>query len=193
MLVLFAKNPEPGQVKTRLGKDIGMEQACELYTKFLKNLIKEHLGKPYGFMIFTPSLRFDLQKLTEHAIPVERQQGGDLGEKMLNAFKQLCKRDEKVIIIGADLPDLNNELVQQAFMALDTNDVVLGPTKDGGYYLIGMKEPHDLFAGIEWSTNTVFKRTIEKIREKERSLFLLPEKNDIDTLEDLEAPASIHP
>ena len=115
------------------------------------------------------------------------QEGGDLGSRMKNAFDKVFSTGaEKVIIIGSDIPDLTAEIINNAFAYLDTSDVVIGPSKDGGFYLLGMKIMHEeLFEGIEYSTAKVFSETLSRLRELNLSCKLLPELQDIDTEEDL--------
>ena len=114
------------------------------------------------------------------------QSGQDLGERMNNAFESALKEHERVIIIGSDCPAITNELIEMAFQRLEIADVVIGPSKDSGYYLLGMKERHSsIFQNVDWSTDKVLPQTIEHIKKLGLLYNLLPELNDIDTLEDL--------
>ena len=93
---------------------------------------------------------------------------------------------QKVVLIGSDLPDMNEKLIDRAFAELDTNDLVIGPAIDGGYYLIGMKEPNEaLFDELPWSTSDVLNATLQIVKEQQLSIAMLPRLNDIDTIEDL--------
>ena len=111
---------------------------------------------------------------------------------MQHAFQQSFNHDfQKVVLIGSDCAQLTQAIIDQAFTALDDNDVVIGPSEDGGYYLLGMRRFFgDLFAGIEWSTPTVFEETVGRVQSQGCSLELLPTLNDIDTEEDLKNSAS---
>ncbi|PIV97892.1 MAG: glycosyltransferase, partial [Flavobacteriaceae bacterium CG17_big_fil_post_rev_8_21_14_2_50_31_13] len=111
---------------------------------------------------------------------------GDLGVKMQHAFKQSFEKGyEKVAIIGSDLFDLTPEIIQEAFHALETHEVVIGPAKDGGYYLLGMKKLYQsVFENKNWGTATVLKETLEDLTNKK--VFLLEELNDVDVFEDIE-------
>jgi len=115
------------------------------------------------------------------------QTGKDLGEKMLNAFKYLFEQNyEKVVILGSDIPDLVEVNIKQAFEVLESNDIVISPSDDGGYSLLGMNNFYpELFKNVEWSTNTVFSSTKEKIKSKKLSFKTLSTLNDIDTKEEL--------
>lgn len=184
-VIIFSKYPEPEISKTRLGKEIGFEKAAELHEKFLDMLFKEHCDRDYSLFISSPFPE-DEEKF-KNIIPLKffLQKQGDLGEKLFFCFEEILKKHEKVIIIGSDLPTLSTETVQKTFKLLDETDVVLGPTYDGGYYLIGMKGTHDIFKNIEWSTETVLQEQIKYIEEKNLTYTLLKKEHDIDTKEDL--------
>ena len=117
------------------------------------------------------------------------QTGRDLGERMEAAFSEaFAAGASKVVIIGSDCPELDAEMLEAAFDALDRNDFVLGPTPDGGYYLLGMKHTDDsVFRGIAWSTDAVRNATLQKIAAAGKTCALLPDLPDIDTEEDWRA------
>ena len=183
-LVMFAKYPEPGKVKTRLSRDIGKEKACEVYKSFLSSLIKQHKNNDYDFYIaFTPANKASyFKKLVGNNI--FPQKGSDLGFRMLNTFKKLNEY-QKIIIIGSDMPDLSKRIVKKAEYELNFNDIVLGPSYDGGYYLVAMKKPHDIFSKMKWSHKNVLKNTLARINKQKLSYKLLNKKHDIDTVQDL--------
>ena len=120
---------------------------------------------------------------------VIRQNGKDIGVSMLNAFEYVFNSGyKKAVLIGSDLPGLSAVLVENAFVALDTADAVIGRSTDGGYYLIGFrKETYspDYFKGITWSTSSVFQRTMDKFNRSEKNVYILPEWIDIDDHNDL--------
>jgi rSAM/selenodomain-associated transferase 1 len=136
-------------------------------------------------IFFEPEERkLDFEKWLGNEILVP-QQGIDLGEKMANAITEILKRGRKAVIIGSDIPDLDRSIIATAFAMLDHNDIVLGPAKDGGYYLIGMRAPHRrLFKDIPWSTAEVLSRTVEIIKASGLTCWLLSELSDLDTIED---------
>jgi len=115
------------------------------------------------------------------------QQGDDVGERMDNAIRELLACGaEKAVLTGADIPDLSAEIISDAFALLDDAEIVIGPAKDGGYYLIGMKEPHgEIFRGIPWSTERVFEQTVCKIKELQLRVNYTITLSDIDRFEDL--------
>lgn len=186
-LILFAKNLELGNVKTRLAKDIGDEQALKVYKK-----LSEHTHSITKSLECTKHL-FYSDKLEENDLWTGNfqkhvQQGNDLGEKMNNAFQYAFKENhQKVIIIGSDCYELNSEIIEDAFSKLDKADFVIGPASDGGYYLLGMKAANSyVFKYMQYSTSLVLKQTLDKIRSYNDSVSLLKVLSDIDTIEDLE-------
>ncbi len=113
------------------------------------------------------------------------QADGDLGDRMSAAFQTALTKGEKAVIIGSDCASLTPQIVSEAFAALDDNDFVVGPTFDGGYYLLGMKEfAPSLFENVEWSTESVFTTTIERIKSLDASYYLTEKLSDIDYEED---------
>ena len=184
LIITFTRNPELGKVKSRLAKSIGEASALEVY-KFLLEHTKHVLSKLacdravyYSVKIREDDI-WDSETFSKH-----QQFGDDLGARMKNAFENGFKKGyEKIIIVGSDLYDLNTEIINQAFKALDTNDSVIGPAEDGGYYLLGMKTLNPSVFDIEnWGTETVYKQTISKLTS---SLYVLKTLNDIDYVEDL--------
>nr|WP_279346161.1 TIGR04282 family arsenosugar biosynthesis glycosyltransferase [Gramella oceanisediminis] len=184
-MIIFTKNPERGKVKTRLAKDIGDQKALEIY-KFLL----EHSRK------VTSKLAVDKQvwysnKISENDIwdnelfSKRLQEGSDLGERMELAFKKgFAEGYKQIVIIGTDLFDLKTSDLEMAFSALDDHDYVIGPAKDGGYYLFGMNSLNSkVFRKKNWSTSTVLDDTLEDLLNFK--LKILRTQNDIDVLDDL--------
>jgi len=180
LLAIFAKVPQLGKVKTRLAKDIGDSEALRVYTGFLEKLISEHSNQEYKLIVYFAS---DEKEMDKYYSSIKVQKGKDLGERLFNCFETELSDFDKVIVIGSDHPTISSSDILEAFSVLDSNDVVIGPAEDGGYYLIGMKQFHDLFEGIAWSTSEVLKQTLEKC--KDLNAGLLEKKFDIDTSEDL--------
>lgn len=185
-LIIFTRNPELGKVKTRLAKDIGDRNALAVYndlllfTKQLTENIKVDKLVYYSDKVLTEDL------WSEQYIKRE-QQGEDLGVRMQMACKESFEMGfEKVILIGSDLLDITPKHIMEAYENLDRNDLVIGPAKDGGYYLLGMKTCHDfLFQEKEWGASSVLKDTINDLNNHRLSYHLLQELNDIDIVEDL--------
>lgn len=187
LLIIFMKNPIPGKVKTRLGKDLGMEKAAEIYTQLMdytKSIaapVQADVEVWYGDQINPNDL------WNEEGFIKKQQSGADLGERMKNAFAQgFSSGYSRIIIIGTDCPELDTGLLEQAYTELDEHDVVYGPANDGGYYLMGMKELLlPLFILKSWSEESVLAESINDLDQMEKEYILLPELTDIDTIEDL--------
>lgn len=183
VLMIFIRNPELGKVKTRLAKTIGNHAALRIYELLLQHTFK-----------ITKQLRCD--KIVYHAEAIKEtmlwepgyqkkvQKGSDLGMRMHNAFKAAFEAHyQKAVIIGSDNYDIKATHIEDAFKMMDTNDIVIGPAADGGYYLLGMKTLHPaIFKEKAWGTATVLAETIKDL--KGVSIHLLETLNDIDTYED---------
>lgn len=186
LLMTFTRNPELGKVKSRLAKGIGEKAALEVYIKLLEHtenvLQKINVDKCVWYSV---SVRQN-DIWSDDSYQKKAQFGNDLGERMLNAFKDAFQNNyEKVIIIGSDLYDLQPKHIEEAIEALHRNDVVIGPAKDGGYYLLGMKTLHKkAFAPKAWGTETVLADTLNDLDNQ--NIHLLETLNDIDHAEDLE-------
>jgi uncharacterized protein len=184
-VAVFLRNPVLGKVKTRLANQVGEQQALIIYHQLLDIAFATLQKIEEDVILF-------LTDHTEDFIdqPYEKllQSDGDLGAKMLSAFENLTKGYVSVVLIGSDCPYLTPSLIKEAFEKLDKSDLVLGPSLDGGYYLIGMNTPHPtIFDNIEWSTETVFTQTIERITKADLTYALLETLGDIDYYEDWEA------
>jgi len=184
-LIIFAKNPELGKVKTRLAATIGDAKALEVYKELLSYTC-DISSKTNTEKVVFYSNKIEQGDLWDDAgFEQAVQQGEDLGERMANAIENKFN-DNKVVIIGTDCKELTADIIDQAFKTLDFVDVVIGPAQDGGYYLIGMKSLElNLFENIHWSTSQVLDETIGKINTRKLSFLLLKTLSDIDTEEDL--------
>ena len=185
-LLIFVKSLIYGQVKTRLAVTVGNDRAIKIYQQLLvhsyaafKNVCADKI------VFYSDFIEDDIWKNDEFEKKI--QQGNDLGERMKNAFNTAFeKRYEKVIIVGTDCPGIDDDILEIAFAKLDDHDMVIGPSTDGGYYLLGMKKAEPfLFENIEWSTGSVLKETIGRCTKNYWSYFLLPELTDIDEEKDL--------
>ncbi|HZS09915.1 MAG TPA: TIGR04282 family arsenosugar biosynthesis glycosyltransferase [Blastocatellia bacterium] len=205
-LVVMAKAPVEGRVKTRLIGALNAATAAELYVAFLSDTFAvmeevrdereaeaEETDEDYTFSIvlnYTPEGEEEaFERVEREGSLMIAQRGDDLGERLHNCFADLFEAGfASVVIIGADSPTLPGEYLMEAFDGLDDeNAVVLGPTKDGGYYLIGMRRLHaGLFEGIPWSTDGVLAETRKRANAAGLSVVLLPEWYDVDTPEELE-------
>jgi rSAM/selenodomain-associated transferase 1 len=182
-LLIFIRNPELGKVKTRLARTLGDPEALRIYHILLGKTRDAAMGCVADRVLFYSDF-VDMQDAWPASFFHKRvQHSGDLGARMESAFqKAFHSGAEKAVIIGSDCPELTGEVLQQAFDLLDTADFVLGPVPDGGYYLLGMKAlESSVFYDIEWSTETVREKTIEKIRAAGKTFSLLPMLSDVDT------------
>lgn len=184
-LIIFAKNPVVGKVKTRLAAEIGDEKAFEVYNKLLRlTYINTKDIDCKKFIFYTG---FADKQLFDSSYEIKIQSEGDLGIKMKNAFKEIFKSGyDNILLVGTDCPGLNSNIILRAFGSLDNSDVVIGPANDGGYYLIGMKDVNDfLFEDIKWSTNYVLEDSLSKTIKMNLKYNLLETLTDVDTYEDL--------
>ena len=185
LLLIFVRNAELGRVKTRLASALGDEQALDIYLKLL-----EHTASICGELDTDKKVCYsqsvETNDMWDDAIFAKaKQQGSDLGERMLGAFTAGFEQGhDKIVLIGSDCYELSENHIKAAFSALDSNRFVLGPAKDGGYYLIGMQHLRtDLFRDKKWGTSTVLNDTLGDLKGED--VFLLEELNDIDTIDDL--------
>lgn len=185
-IIVFVKNPIPGKVKTRLAKTIGDKEALDVYLRLLEitktEVLKVEASKEvwYAWEIGVDDIWGDVR--FNKKVQVE----GNLGEKMKDAFQTSFNEGmDKVVLIGSDCPTLSQKIISEAFGELSKNDVVLGPSKDGGYYLIGMSSyKPQVLTDITWSTEKVMEQTLLKAKEHEISLHQLQVLNDIDNEDD---------
>ncbi len=191
---LMARAPVVGRVKTRLAADIGAEKATAVYRDLLSNIsgkiisdTQQLCGKSVNFCWFADP---------QEAIPTLREQyggfaeffpqsAGDLGERMKRALEVLLQRYDFAALIGADIPDISASHIGATLTALKENDVVLGPTFDGGYYLIGVRQVYgELFDDIPWSAANTLAETIAACKSANLRYHLLPTLSDLDVVED---------
>jgi len=187
-LAIFVKNPELGTAKTRIAKDSSDEVAFDIYNNLLnitRGVVENVATNKY---IFYSKFIDTKDEWTSDHFNKKLQGGKDLGEKISNGFQVLfTEKYDKVLLIGSDCPYLTEEIILEAYSSLDQNDFVFGPTYDGGYYLIGMKQFSPLvFSNIEWSTEKVLETSIERVISMSGSYALLPRLKDVDHLKDWE-------
>ena len=197
-LVIFAKAPIPGQVKTRLCPPLTHDEAATLHGSFVLDTLERtkaavsRLKLPFDrYLACTPSSTLVFFKIMEErqGVKLIDQEGEDLGTRMHRACETLFTRGyQRVLIVGTDVPSLPLGYYKQAFELLEKHDLVLGPALDGGYYLIGLnKSVPTLFQNMPWSTGRVLALTREKANELGLTIGLLPEWRDIDRIDDLRA------
>ncbi len=189
LLGIFAKFWQPGRVKTRLAAHLGEVAASELYRAFLEaSLSRFSQFADRRTLVYTPLDRQrEFAELAANRWILAEQGNGDLGERMRRFFlASFGDGARRVVLIGSDSPTLPSEYIENAFAALKTHSVVLGPATDGGYYLIGAaEEVPPIFDGISWSEPTVLQNTILQLEEADIKYATLPAWYDVDELDDL--------
>ncbi len=191
-LIIFAKYPQAGKVKTRLAATIGEQQACALYREFvrwfLQRMLRTDLFDEIAFAVSPQEQLAGFEKLFPGADAyVAQNPARDLGGRMDEVMRLWRARGfQRVLITGTDSPNLPIAYLQQAVEALSRHDVVFGPADDGGYYLVGQSKPvAGMFDDINWSTETVLQESVEKLLQSGTSYHLLPAYYDIDDIEGL--------
>jgi len=187
-LLIFIKNPALGKVKTRLAKTIGPLNALKIYQFLLDHTMEitynlDSLDKFLYYNEFLPTK----DEWPPNKYQKELQSGEGLGGKMKNAFKKAFDENyKKVVLMMPDCPKMSDNLIEKAFKNLDTSDFVIGPTNDGGYYMIGMRAYHpDVFDHQEYGTDKVCEETMAGITKLGKTVFKLPVLTDVDMEEDL--------
>jgi hypothetical protein len=190
-LLFFIKDPGKGKVKTRLASAIGDKMAVKLYRRFLfEMLFTLNRGTFLFYLCYYPENSLTELKhwLGDHYLYMP-QGGENLGERMKNGFAEAFSMSfKRVVLIGSDIPDLPLEFIEDAFKSLDEKDAVVGPSFDGGYYLIGFTNKTfspRVFDGIHWSTGSVFEETLKVLKQEGLTVHTLQPLRDIDTVEDL--------
>lgn len=192
LLMVFAKSPIKGEVKTRLGNEIGFEKSHWAYLQLLKKTAENISNNNQDIIVFHSKPNKKMESIFDNAKNFLVQNGSDLGDKMLSAFQWAFNEKYKnVILIGTDLWNISESMVIRARNVLENKDFVIGPTYDGGYYLIGMKKiKKKIFQNIPWSTNRVLEETLKKI--KNDSVYFLGIENDIDDFIDLKNDLNLY-
>lgn len=186
VLVIMAKYPEPGRVKTRLARELGTIEACELYRAFVLDLAHRRWPRAWTVVWAVDPPGADLAPLVGFELLQIPQLGDDLGSRMLHCFQSLLGAGgRRVVMLGADAPHLGDERIDEAFSRLIDHDVALVPTRDGGYCAVGLKQAHDIFSGIPMGTRSVFAGTSKLIRRRALRLAELPMSFDVDDVADL--------
>ena len=192
VLIVFVKEPRPGIVKTRLVPALDPESAAELYRALAEEEIRQTAPRSREYtrlFFYAPPSSPEAMSSWLPGETLVAQQGDDLGARMSAAFEEAFRRGaRRAAIIGTDVPWLTRSRVGEALAALDDHDVVLGPTADGGYYLLALDRPRPgLFRGIAWSTPSVLASTVARTAALGLRVRMLGELPDIDTIEDLRA------
>lgn len=196
IVILYTKYPRPGHSKTRLIPALGSDGAAKLQKNMTAEMVAklEQLqnGRPVTIAIhFDGGTHEQMEQWLGNSHQFCHQSDGDLGVRMAESISDYLGTFARIILVGSDCPGVNELTLCEALDALKKNDLVIGPTFDGGYYLIGVQgsvkrnQLHTLFQDIKWSTNSVFTDTIKKAGQLRLSCHILPKLHDIDTPDDL--------
>ncbi len=186
-IFLFCRFPKLGEVKSRMAQECGAEKTLKIYRKMLQTVLQNLAASEFSFEVhLTGGNPSEISQYFSN-YPVKNQIDGNLGDKLIYAVENwFAENDEALLIIGADQLELDNNLFKMAEKLLLKNEVVIGPAKDGGYYLIGIKKPFvEIFKNISWGSEKVLQETLAILKSYKISYGLLPEKNDIDFVADL--------
>jgi rSAM/selenodomain-associated transferase 1 len=186
-LIIFVRNLQKGKVKSRLAKDIGDDKALQVYKYLLQHTRNVAINAHCSHFVFYSDYVHVNDDFDDDCFTKVVQHGVELGERMMNAFTHVlglgCKN---ICIIGSDCYELETDMINSAFTNLQTHDTVIGPTGDGGYYLLGMKSVQEqVFKNKDWGTSSVFDDTIETVKQLNLSCYTLRSLNDVDVLDDL--------
>ena len=174
-----------GQVKTRLAQGVGEREALRIYTWLLHDALTRFAWLPFGKSLYVDGTGLE-ELAAKHGMDVRPQIGEGLGERMAAAINQCLQEASAVVLVGVDVPHLDADYVEQAFERLRADDLVLGPTEDGGYCLIGMKRlVPDVFADMPWGTRDVCARTIAVTEALGLTVACLARLWDVDRAEDV--------
>ncbi|WP_405379024.1 TIGR04282 family arsenosugar biosynthesis glycosyltransferase [Nonlabens sp. Asnod3-A02] len=192
-LIIFTRNPEIGKGKRRLAATVGDQVAFDIY-KFLLAHTREITGNLNATKQVWYSERVHENDAWDNKVYDKYvQDGEDLGVRMENAFQEAFKNHDHVIIIGSDMHDMSQADLDHAFKQLKTNDAVIGPAEDGGYYLLGFTKKliDGVFEDKEWGTETVLEKTLNNL--KNVNYAMLEERNDVDYYEDIKDIPAFQP
>ncbi len=187
-LIVFAREPRLGKVKTRLARRLTTGTVLDLYKAFIKDVLATVLrvrcDKRFIYYTGCRSSGVSFLKKFSPLFVLRRQYGKDLGERMHQAFVHSYKNGfDKTLILGTDCLSLTQKDIRLAFEKLNDFSCVLGPSQDGGYYLIALRVPQKkFFTSIPWGTEEVLQRTLYQAERLTMKTFLLPKKEDIDTI-----------
>jgi len=189
-LVVITKYPITGNVKTRLGEEIGLENAANFNRAMIKDLVRVNLNQSYDLAIETNDIKheYDLKLLVGNDIQIRSRLNNYLRGSESNTFeviKSYLQDYSKIIVVFSDVPGIDNNLVELAFRKLDKKNVVVGSDIGGGYYLLGMNKAFDLFTSLPESRCQYYNLTLNLLRERKINFDLIKPLQDIDRVEDI--------
>ena len=184
-LLIFARNPYSENIKTRLAIDLGKKKALEIYNSLLEITYESTKNLPFPVIIYWTESIPVLTIFQDYNFIHKIQSRGDLGERIVSALKEEFLCFNSICIMGSDCPELSEKKINKAFLILESTDIVIGPSIDGGYYLLGLNKFNaELFENIQWSTSTVFSKTLEIIKKLNLKYVLQENLRDVDFASD---------
>ena len=198
-ILFFLRAPEKGRVKTRLAKFLGDEAALSLYQSFVLDTLDMLVRTRYPIIACGhPKKKIrSIDTWLGGRLPCWPQTGDSLGHKMANAFSRAFSEGfGRAVLIGSDIPDLPSRIIEQAFLAMDDQRAALGPSRDGGYYLVAFHASAvftEVFEDIPWGTEKVLEQTLKVFKAHNTPVCLLEPWQDLDTAEDLKELLERHP
>lgn len=187
-IIVFVRKPELGRVKTRLAKGVGDQRALDIYVELLKYTSQQVASTAYSIYVYYHHEIVANDMWDNSRCHKALQVDGDLGDKLKAAFSEVLTQHDKAIVVGSDCPKLTSRIIDTAAKALAHQDVVIGPTLDGGYYLLGMNTyMPTLLTDIPWSTGSEYDHTVRTALADGQSIHILSPLPDIDYAEDWKA------
>ena len=186
-LIIIAKYPVNGSVKTRLKGHMPDDKILELYSHLLETTIQKlrSIDGVDTFIAFAPQEAASF--FSKYNLRLISLSDGDLGMRMFSAFENIFNHDyENAVLVGADIPDLSSKNILNALQLLSAHDLAYGPAEDGGYYLVGMRKLiKEVFEEIPWSSNVTLERSIARAKKFKYSVSYTETLYDIDTIDDV--------
>ncbi len=183
-LAVFVRWPEPGQVLPGIIPRLGAEGAAQVYEAFVGDLVAGLPLAPCDASLYSLDNSEGFRERFP-GVPVREQRGRSEGQRLHACFEELLSRNPQAVIVGSSLPDLHPRLLQSAFEMLDRREVVIGPTERGGFYLLGMREPRDVFRGVTWGAPDVLATLLRNFERAHLDYGFFPTRQKIETYDDL--------
>jgi hypothetical protein len=185
-LAILVRWPEPGQVMPRLSSRLGPEAAAQVYESFIADLAAPTPGAGFDRRLYALD-RPEAFRARYPEAAVRAQRGRSEGRRLRACFEEMLATYPLAVVVGSSLPDLHPRLLESAFEMLERRDVVVGPTDRGGFYLLGMREPRDVFVGIKWGAGSELVALLRNLERAHLDYGFFPTRRKVETAEDLAA------
>jgi len=185
-VAILVRWPEPGRVMPLLTPKIGAEAAAQVYGAFIGDLVASMPLGSFDAALFCAENDEGFRARFED-FPVRPQRGRGEGRRIHACFEELLADHPQAVVIGSSLPDLHPRMLESAFQMLERRDVVIGPTERGGFYLLGMREPRDVFRGVDWGAPNMLVTLLENFEKSHLDYGFFPTRQKVETYEDLVA------